>query len=111
MKHVALTFAAGVAVAGLLATSLPVGSPAFTVHAAMAQTASEATVTLAVENMTCALCPVTVRTAMAKVDGVKRVTVDFDAKTATVVFDPHTTSPERIAAASTNAGYPARPNG
>jgi len=62
-----------------------------------------------VENMTCALCPVTVRTAMERVPGVKSVEVDFKAKTATVVFDPSLTTVEAIATASTNAGYPARP--
>jgi mercuric ion binding protein len=64
---------------------------------------------IVVENMTCALCPVTVRTAMERVPGVKSVAVDFKAKTATVVFDPSVTTVEAIAAASTNAGYPARP--
>jgi mercuric ion binding protein len=44
---------------------------------------------------------------MEGVSGVKSVSIDFDAKTATVVFDPSVTSIEAIAAASTNAGYPA----
>ena len=57
--------------------------------------------------MTCALCPVTVKKAMEGVAGVKSVTVDFDAKTATAVFDPSVTNADAIAAASTNAGYPA----
>ena len=61
----------------------------------------------AVDNMTCALCPVTVRKAMAGVSGVKSVSVDFEGKTATVMFDPAVTDPAAIAAASTNAGYPA----
>lgn len=63
--------------------------------------------TFAIENMTCALCPVTVRKAMEGVSGVKSVSVDFDNKTATVVFDPAVTDRAAIAAASTNAGYPA----
>jgi mercuric ion binding protein len=66
-------------------------------------------VTFVVENMSCALCPVTVRTAMARVPGVKSVEVEFKTKTATAVFDPAITTVEAIAAASTNAGYPARP--
>lgn len=65
------------------------------------------TVTFAVENMTCALCPVTVKKAMEGVEGVKSVRIDFDAKTATVVFDPLKATVAAIAAASTNAGYPA----
>lgn len=61
----------------------------------------------AIENMTCALCPVTVRKAIERVRGVKTVSVDFDAKTATVVYNPAVATPAAIAAASTNAGYPA----
>jgi periplasmic mercuric ion binding protein len=38
---------------------------------------------------------------------VQSVQIDFDAKTATVVFDLSITTVEAIAAASTNAGYPA----
>lgn len=73
------------------------------------QTAVELTTTFAIENMTCALCPVTVKTAMERVEGVQSVKIDFAAKTATVVFDPSVTTPEVIAAASTNVGYPATP--
>lgn len=65
--------------------------------------------TFAVENMTCGTCPITVKKAMSRVEGVKSVVVDFDKKTATVTYDPAVTTPEAIAAASTNAGYPARP--
>ncbi|MEX2124948.1 MAG: heavy metal-associated domain-containing protein [Woeseia sp.] len=71
--------------------------------------AAEQTVTFAVEKMTCAACPITVRKAMEKVEGVKSVSVDFDAKTANVVFDPTIATPEQIGAASTKAGYPASP--
>jgi len=62
----------------------------------------------AVENMTCATCPITVRRAMMGVEGVKEVAVDYQAKTATARFDPTLTSIGAIAAASTNAGYPAK---
>jgi len=71
-----------------------------------AQQAQE-TKTFAIENMTCATCPITVRKAMNGVDGVKSVKVDFEAKTATVVYDPKVTNAQQIADASTNAGYPA----
>jgi len=66
------------------------------------------TLSFAIENMTCALCPITVRKAMEQVSGVEEVKVDFEAKTATVIFDPAQATPETIAAASTNAGYPAQ---
>lgn len=80
------------------------------IQPAAAQEASQ-TLTFTVENMTCALCPVTVKTAMEGVAGVQSVEIDFDAKTATVTFDPAAATPEAIAAASTNAGYPAAVRG
>lgn len=67
--------------------------------------------TFSVENMTCALCPVTVKKAMEQVSGVQSVEIDFAAKTATVAFDPSVTTVEAIAAASTTSGYPASVKG
>jgi len=61
----------------------------------------------AIDKMTCKMCHITVRKAMEKVDGVIKATVDYDAKTATVVFDANKASIEAIALASTNIGYPA----
>lgn len=69
------------------------------------------TATFMVDNMTCALCPVTVKSAMKRVEGVQSVLIDFDARTATVTYDPSTTTVEAIGAASTNAGYPAAVQG
>ena len=71
--------------------------------------AEQQTVTLAVEKMTCALCPFTVSKAIESVDGVKSVDVDYDSKTAEVTFDDAITDVNTVAAASTNAGYPATP--
>lgn len=70
--------------------------------------ATEQTATLAIDNMTCALCPITVQKAIEKVEGVKQVSVDYETKRATVRYDDATTTLERITQASTNAGYPAR---
>ncbi len=70
---------------------------------------NEVTQSFAVENMTCPACPFNVKKAMARVEGVNSVSVDFDAKTATAVFDPTVTSAQEIAAASTNVGYPTTP--
>jgi mercuric ion binding protein len=74
-----------------------------------AQTAetNEQTATFAIEKMTCQMCPITIRKAIEKVDGVIKATVDYDTKTATVIFDPTKTNTNVIALASTNAGYPA----
>lgn len=96
-------FAALVGV-GAVATLVPLQSAA----QAQAQQAQVRTASFAVDNMTCAACPITVRTAMSRVDGVRSVEVDFDAKRATVTYDPARATPEAIAQASANAGYPAR---
>ncbi|KTE12078.1 mercury transporter [Sphingopyxis sp. H115] len=58
--------------------------------------------------MTCATCPITVKKAMEGVAGVTAVTVDFAAKIARATYNPRRTNAAAIAAASTNAGYPAR---
>ncbi len=71
--------------------------------------AIEQTQSFTIEKMTCAACPITVRKAMQRVDGVKSVKVDFDSKIAVVVFDPAITTTDKIAAASTDVGYPATP--
>ena len=96
----------------IAAGALAVATAAIPLAASVAQPSSNTvtasrTATFAVENMTCALCPVTVKKAMEGVKGVKSVRIDFDAKTATVVFDPSKATVAAIAAASTNAGYPA----
>ncbi len=69
--------------------------------------AGEQTATLAVEKMYCALCPLTVTKAIEQVEGVSAVRVSFDRKEAVVTFEDSITSLRDIAAASTNAGYPA----
>jgi mercuric ion binding protein len=71
------------------------------------ESAALQTATFVVENMTCALCPVTVKKAMEGVSGVQSVVIDFEARSATVVFDPAATTPAAIAASSADAGYPA----
>lgn len=63
--------------------------------------------TYVVEYMTCAACPITVRKAMSRVDGVERVDVDFEAKTATVIYDPALADITAVAEASTSVGFPA----
>ncbi len=69
--------------------------------------ANEVTQSFAVENMTCPACPFTVKRAMARVEGVSSVTVNFTAKTATAVFNASVTTAQEIAAASADVGYPA----
>ncbi len=76
---------------------------------ALPAVSAEQTVSMNVERMSCALCPLTVRKAMERVDGVQEVAVDYDTKTATVTFDDTKTSAADIAQASTDIGYPATP--
>ena len=64
------------------------------------------TVTLDVKNMTCAVCPITVRKALEKAPGVESVKVDLDAKTATVTFDPDKANVAALIKATMEAGYP-----
>ena len=65
------------------------------------------TITLDVKNMTCAVCPITVRKALEKAPGVQSVKVDLGAKTATVTFDPDKADAAALIKATTEAGYPA----
>ena len=110
MKRPLILAAALLAVGGFGALSLT-AIPSVSGQTAATQVATAQSATFAVENMTCALCPVTVKKAMEKVTGVQSVRIDFDASTATVVFDPTVTSVEAIAAASADAGYPAAVRG
>ena len=68
------------------------------------------TVVLDVQNMTCALCPVTVKKALQKVPGVAETKINFDTKTATVKFDPDKASVTTLVKATNDAGYPASPH-
>lgn len=95
----------GLAVTGIWSAGVFSSAPATSASTQTAVIGKQAL--FAIENMTCALCPVTVRKAMEGVAGVRSVEIDFDAKTAMVTFDPSVASVEAIAAASANAGYPA----
>ena len=64
------------------------------------------TVVLDVQNMTCELCPITVKKALDKVPGVAAATIDLAKKTATVKFDPDRGNVAALVKATTNAGFP-----
>lgn len=64
------------------------------------------TVTLTVSNMTCVTCPLTVKMALTKVEGVSKAAVDFDKKEAVVTFDDAKTTVAALVKATTDAGYP-----
>ncbi|MDT8371876.1 MAG: mercury resistance system periplasmic binding protein MerP [Gammaproteobacteria bacterium] len=64
------------------------------------------TVTLDLPTMNCAMCPITVKKALTKVDGVSRAEVSYEDKEAVVTFDDEKTSANALIEATTNAGYP-----
>lgn len=86
-------------VAAAIALALP-----FAVLAATPRTA-----VLDVQNMTCGLCPVTVKKSLDKVPGVSEAKVDFDKKTVTVKFDADKTTTAVLVKATTDAGFPSTP--
>ena len=64
------------------------------------------TVTLSVPGMTCAACPITVKQALSKVDGVARIDVNLDRREAVVTFDDARTRVQALLDATRSAGYP-----
>ncbi|MCW8884252.1 MAG: mercury resistance system periplasmic binding protein MerP, partial [Motiliproteus sp.] len=64
------------------------------------------TVSLKVENMTCAACPFIVKKSLLKVKGVTEASVDFGQKIASVTFDDEKSSIPQLTTATSNAGYP-----
>ncbi len=98
-----LVLAAGFLIAGIRAptsTDAPVQMTAATEQQGLQ------TVTLRVDNMTCAACPMIVRRTLEGVDGVSATAVSYRDKTAVVTFDPAKCSAERLTAATARMGYP-----
>jgi mercuric ion binding protein len=76
-----------------------------TMFSASAWAASK-TVTLKVPGMTCPVCPITVKKALNKVDGVSKVEVRYEKKQAVVTFDDAKTNSKALMKATTDAGFP-----
>ena len=68
--------------------------------------AEKQTVTLSVPGMNCPICPITVRKALEKVDGVSHAEVDYDSKSVTVTFDDQVTGTKTLMETTENVGYP-----
>jgi periplasmic mercuric ion binding protein len=62
------------------------------------------TIVLDVQNMTCRLCPITVKKALDKVPGVAATRIYLAKKTATVRFDPERAAVAALMKATTHAG-------
>lgn len=67
------------------------------------------TVTLQVEGMYCVSCPTIVKQSLSKVDGVSKVDVSFEKKTAIVTYEDTRASIAKLVAATTNQGFPSTP--
>jgi mercuric transport protein len=72
------------------------------------QAAGQATVTLALDGMTCASCGATIRVVLKKLDGVRDATVSFKDRRAQVTYDPARVTPDKMVKAIEDAGYKAR---
>ena len=83
----------------LVALAAPLATPAW---------AAIQTATLSVPGMTCAACPITVKKALTRVDGVKRVDVSLDKREAVVTFDDARTNVDALRKATADAGYPSK---
>ncbi|HBF50602.1 MAG TPA: mercury resistance system periplasmic binding protein MerP [Massilia sp.] len=83
--------------ATLLALAAALSAPAW---------AATKTVTLSVPGMTCAACPITVKKALTKVDGVQKAEVSYEKREAVVTFDDAKTNADALTKATANAGYP-----
>lgn len=70
--------------------------------------AATQTVTLSVPGMTCAACPITVKKALSKVEGVSQVDVTFAKREAVVAFDDAKANVQKLTQATEDAGYPSR---
>lgn len=68
--------------------------------------AATKTVTLSVPGMTCEACPITVKKALTKVDGVQKAEVSYEKREAVVTFDDAKTNADALTKATANAGYP-----
>ena len=68
-------------------------------------------VTLAVPDMDCPVCPITVRKALEKVEGVHKVIVEYEARMVIVDYDDAKTTLPGLTQATTDAGFPSTVSG
>ncbi len=84
----------------------------FVLFSGLAQAAEPVTIKLEVDKMTCGMCPITVKKALKRVDGVSAVKAKYEGDGigwATVTYDPDKASIEDLTFATEMAGYPSRP--
>lgn len=98
----------GVASVILLAVAVAGLGAALVTASDQVEAQAQARVTLHVEGMHCATCPITVRVAVSRLAGVRDVTVSLEQARAVVSYDPARVTPARIIQAIEEAGYHAR---
>lgn len=90
----------------LLGAAITICCSASSTTAAELATASQQVVTLDVQSMTCATCPITVRKSLTRLDGVSKAEVSYKNKTAVVTYNPQKITVDQLTLATTHAGYP-----
>lgn len=85
-----------------------IGGAIFAVFALLSTAALSApqTVTLSVSGLTCSTCPIAVKKALTRVEGVSKAGVSFEKSEAVVSFDDAKTNVDALIKATTDAGYP-----
>lgn len=68
--------------------------------------AATQTARLSVPGMSCPVCPITVKKALTKVDGVTKVDVSYETREAVVTFDDAKAGIATLTRATGDAGYP-----
>lgn len=90
----------------LLGAALTICCYTVSTTAAERTTAPQQVVTLNVQNMSCAMCPITVRKSLTHLDGVSKAEVSYENKIATVMYNSQEITVDQLTRATTNAGYP-----
>ncbi|SRR5260370_29006526 len=75
----------------------------------IAASAGERTITLAVDNMVCAVCAFNVKKSLEGVAGVAIVRVSLKERTAVVVYDDTKADVNALISATTSKGFPSAP--
>lgn len=69
--------------------------------------AKSQTVALNIPTMDCSTCPITIKAALVRVDGVASAKVSYARREAIVVYDDARTDVDALKKATADAGYPA----
>ncbi len=109
-RHMNTSRLATLATAAVLSLGLLAG---WSSQSAMAQDASQAATeqreaVFSVPDMSCPMCPITVRRALSNVDGVIEAEADLKTRQARALFDPARTDTATLIAAIENSGFSAQ---